>query len=108
MQTQSVDLDLYEKQLKKRLFEALKLSNKEFITNNLDNEWSGHFFVYSEHLPLTEQNNDWACEWSYEVEGPRHFAKIYSKNGFDSTLKGNSDYFIAAHTRDYANMYCVS
>lgn len=101
---QSVSLDVYKRKLSFGLYEALIIAKEEsseaiYYEYDLDNHWGGHFFVCDDYLPLKEQDDDWACDWTNEVEGPQflEFAEMYSKNGFDTNQKaiGNTLYLIA-------------
>jgi hypothetical protein len=41
-----------------------------YFEYDIDNNWSGHFFVCQNYFPQTEANEDWACDWLFDFPGP--------------------------------------
>jgi hypothetical protein len=78
----------------------LKESTKSiYFEYDLDNDWSSCYFLCDDYNELEEQDDDWASDWSQNVEGPilTDFAEIFSENGFDGSEKamGITLYLIA-------------
>ena len=36
----------------------------------LDNEWNSQFYVCDDYILLEEEDEDWACDWTDDIEGP--------------------------------------
>ncbi len=70
-----------------------------YFEYDLDNGWSSNYFVCKKYLPRVEEDDNWACDWVDDVEGPDmdEFAAIYGENGFDSSdiAIGSTVYLIA-------------
>jgi len=99
-----IPLDLYKESMRIGLKEALEIAESEeakaiYFEYDLDNEWDSQFYVCDDYIPLEEEDDDWASDWTDEVEGPSlgELADIYGENGFDSDKKavGITLYLIA-------------
>ncbi|MDR6227244.1 hypothetical protein [Desmospora profundinema] len=91
---QTIDLNAYQDELKKGLVHSLEIADQYsgkavYFEYDLDNDWNGHLFVCRNYHPMKVQDDDWACDWSYQIEGPTltAFAAIYAESGFDRTEK---------------------
>ncbi|MBJ8103517.1 MULTISPECIES: hypothetical protein [Bacillus cereus group] len=100
----SIPLDSYEKSMRIGLRETLEVAESEeakaiYFEYDLDNEWDSQFYICEEYAPLEEEDDDWASEWTYDIEGPRsvELADLYAENGFDTSAKavGITLYLIA-------------
>ena len=95
----------YESELKKTMASAYKKAENTsakaiYFEYDLDNYWSSNFFICPEYNNREVGDEDWACDWIEEVEGPDFdpFADIYkSSHGFDVTDrdKGITLYLVA-------------
>lgn len=101
---QNINLDLYKGKLKDAFYTSLHIANQNsaaaiYFEYDMDNNWEGTFFICDKYTKLSEEDDDWASDWSSEVEGPdlKEFAQIYAENGFDKTEKalGTTLYLIA-------------
>jgi len=99
-----IPLDTYEESMRIGVREALEVVECEeakaiYFEYNLDNEWDSQFYICEEYVPLEEEDDDWASEWTYNIEGPRsvELADMYAENGFDTNEKaiGITLYLIA-------------
>ncbi|PGO26251.1 hypothetical protein CN984_18235 [Bacillus cereus] len=99
-----IPLDLYKESMRIGLKEALEIAESEeakaiYFEYDLDNEWDSQFYVCDDYIPLEEEDDDWACEWTCDIEGPRsvELADLYGENDFDSDEKavGITLYLIA-------------
>ncbi|MGE7854719.1 hypothetical protein ACQKNI_00765 [Bacillus sp. NPDC094064] len=99
-----IRLDSYEKSVGKGLRETLEIAESEevkaiYFEYDLDNEWNSQFYICEEYVPLEEEDDDWASEWTYDIEGPKaiELANLYDENGFDTSEKamGITLYLIA-------------
>ncbi|PEL48039.1 hypothetical protein CN605_05665 [Bacillus toyonensis] len=93
-QIQNIDIDLFQNKLEDTFSAALHIADKNsaaaiYFEYDIDNDWQSIFFVCDEYTELSEENDDWASDWSNEIEGPdlKEFASIYAENGFDATEK---------------------
>ena len=86
------------------MYEAIQIATSEeakaiYFEYNLDNEWDSQFYICEEYFSLEEEDDDWASEWTYDVEGPKsiELADVYAENGFDINEKaiGINLYLIA-------------
>jgi len=102
-----VDLSEYQdalcESLSKAVEQAENLTAKAvYFEYDIDNDWQGVFLICPDYLPESEEDDDWACEWDDEVEGPSltPFAKIYKKYGaYGDDEKGNGvTLFLIART----------
>ncbi|AIW87897.1 hypothetical protein bwei_5358 [Bacillus mycoides] len=89
----AIDMTAYEKELKERFIEGSNyLNNNEiqsvYFEYDLDNNWAGQYYLCEDYYPMEEEDDDWACEWEFCIEGPelKEFSTIYDKSdGFDTT-----------------------
>lgn len=101
----SVDISAYETTLRKKVASAYKKIEQTsakaiYFEYDLDNSWKSNFFICQAYNHLAAANDDWACDWVEEVEGPelQAFAELYnSTHGFDTTDldKGTTLYLVA-------------
>ncbi|MED0981642.1 hypothetical protein P4T48_19530 [Bacillus paramycoides] len=108
----SIHLDSYKKSIRISLKEALEMAASEeakaiYFEYDLDDEWDSHFYVCEDYFPLDEEDDDWACEWTYDIEGPKsvELAGFYAENGFDTNEKaiGMTLYLIARTVCSFIN-----
>ncbi|HDR4560250.1 hypothetical protein COE58_23525 [Bacillus cereus] len=99
-----IQLDSYEESMRIGLRETLEIAESEevkaiYFEYDLDNEWNSQFYICEEYVPLEEEDDDWASEWAYDIEGPKsvELAGVYAENGFDTSEKavGITLYLIA-------------
>ncbi len=99
-----IQLDSYEESMRIGLRETLEIAESEevkaiYFEYDLDNEWNSRFYICEEYVPLEEEDDDWASEWTYDIEGPKsvELADVYAENGFDTSEKavGITLYLIA-------------
>ncbi|MGE6537746.1 hypothetical protein [Bacillus luti] len=99
-----IQLDSYKESMRIGLRETLEIAESEevkaiYFEYDLDNEWNSQFYICEEYVPLEEEDDDWASEWTYDIEGPKsvELADLYDKNGFDTSEKemGITLYLIA-------------
>lgn len=99
-----IQLDSYKESMRRGLKEALEIAASEeakaiYLEYDLDNEWDSQFYICEEYVPLEEEDDDWASEWTYDIGGPRsvELADVYAENGFDTNEKaiGITLYLIA-------------
>ncbi|PFB26036.1 hypothetical protein [Bacillus cereus] len=90
----AIDLESYKESIRVGLNAAVEMSNNEeakviYFEYDLDNEWNSQFYICEEYVPLEEEDDDWASEWTYDVEGPKsiELADVYAENGFDTNEK---------------------
>ncbi|EJS70280.1 hypothetical protein CN425_13685 [Bacillus cereus] len=100
----AIDLESYKESIRVGLNEAIQIATSEeakslYFEYDLDNEWDSQFYICEEYVPLEEEDDDWASEWTYDIEGPRsvELADLYAENGFDISEKaiGITLYLIA-------------
>ncbi|MCP1164515.1 MULTISPECIES: hypothetical protein [Bacillus] len=100
----AIDLELYKESIRLGLDAAVEMATNEeakaiYFEYDLDNEWNSQFYICEEYAPLEEEDDDWASEWTYDVEGPKfiELADVYVENGFDTNEKaiGITLYLIA-------------
>ncbi|PDY85212.1 hypothetical protein [Bacillus toyonensis] len=99
-----INLESYKESIRVGLDAALEMATNEeakaiYFEYDLDNEWDSQFYICEEYVPLEEEDDDWASEWTYNIEGPRsvELADMYAENGFDTNEKaiGITLYLIA-------------
>lgn len=90
-----IPLDLYKESMRIGLKEAKAI----YFEYDLDNEWDSQFYICDDYMFLEEDDEDWASDWTDEIEGPSlgELADIYGENGFDSDKRavGITLYLIA-------------
>ncbi|AFQ11550.1 TPA: hypothetical protein ACG05V_002038 [Bacillus pacificus] len=100
----AIHLGAYEESIRLALYEAIQIATSEeakaiYFEYDLDNEWDSQFYICEECFSLEEEDDDWASEWTYDVEGPKsiELADVYAENGFDINEKaiGINLYLIA-------------
>ncbi|HDR7517283.1 hypothetical protein AB1I92_12860 [Bacillus mobilis] len=100
----AIDLESYKESIRVGLDTAVEMAINEeaksiYFEYDLDNEWNSQFYICEEYVPLEEEDDDWASEWTYDVEGPKsiQLADVYVENGFDTNEKaiGITLYLIA-------------
>ncbi|HEF5694800.1 hypothetical protein ACQVWE_01780 [Bacillus cereus] len=99
-----IDVESYKVSIRVGLDAAVEMATTEeakaiYFEYDLDNEWTSQFYICEEYAPLEEEDDDWASEWTYDVEGPEsvELADMYNENGFDTSEKaiGITLYLIA-------------
>lgn len=69
-----------------------------YFEYNLDNFWQSGFFICQGYTPASEQDDDWACDWIDESDGPDfpEAGDLYEENHFDRTdmAKGSTLYLV--------------
>ncbi|MCF6408129.1 hypothetical protein [Pseudalkalibacillus salsuginis] len=80
-----------------------------YFEYDLDNDWDSTFFICDEYNPIEEEDDDWACDWIKDFEGPSLdcFSNIYLINGFDRNNKaiGATIYLIVRTVLSYAKAF---
>jgi hypothetical protein len=75
----------------------------------LDNQWQGTFFICNEYKPAEEEDEDWACDWEIDIEGPNFlsFSELYEVDGFDEddSAMGSIMYLVARTVLAFAHAY---
>jgi hypothetical protein len=113
-EVRKVDLESYESVLTDLFQESLQLAHKYkakaiYFEYDLDNNWDSAFFVCGDYVPIEDEDEDWACDWYEDLEGPNleQFSKIYSLNGFDKneTAIGTTIYLVTRTVVAYARAY---
>ncbi|MGG0152809.1 hypothetical protein [Bacillus mycoides] len=108
-----IPLDSYKESMRIGLKEALEIAESEeakaiYFEYDLDNEWDSHFYICEEYFSLEEEDDDWASEWTYDIEGPKsiELADMYTENGFDTNEKaiGITLYLIARTVRGFMSV----
>jgi hypothetical protein len=87
-QVAEVDLTAYQSELAECLSQALEAARDSdaeavYFEYDMDNDWSGWFFVCESYNAEGDCDDEWATEYDEEVEGPSlpAFAKLFSKHG---------------------------
>lgn len=88
-----VDLSTYQQQLAEGLHKAVRQTEARevpavYFEYDLDNGWSGTFFLCETYNALSEGDDDWACDFSEHIAGPDLpvFSELYKEaGGFDRT-----------------------
>ncbi|PEB59518.1 hypothetical protein COM79_02265 [Bacillus cereus] len=100
----AIDLESYKESIRVGLDAAVEMATNEeakaiYFEYDLDNEWDSQFYICEEYFPMEEEYDDWASEWTYNIEGPGsvELADMYNENGFDTSEKaiGITLYLIA-------------
>ncbi|MED1303964.1 hypothetical protein BK704_22280 [[Bacillus thuringiensis] serovar konkukian] len=100
----AIHLGAYEESIRLALNEAIQIATSEeakaiYFEYDLNNEWDSQFYICEEYFPMEEEDDDWASEWTYNIEGPGsvELADMYTENGFDKSEKaiGITLYLIA-------------
>ncbi|RIW34300.1 hypothetical protein D3H55_10000 [Bacillus salacetis] len=112
-----IALNQYEKELRQGLEQSIKIAEKQtaraiYFEYDLDNKWDSAFFICEEYTPLEDEDDDWASDWSENVEAPslEGFGTIYEVDGFDGNdiAIGSTIYLVArtviAFTRAYISI----
>ena len=99
------NLTSYKKTITEKLAEAVDLAESIsakaiYFEYDMDNNWRGYFLITPGYFNENEGDEDWACEWEEELDGPElpQFAKIYKKYGGygkDDAGNGTTLYLIA-------------
>jgi hypothetical protein len=70
-----------------------------YFEYDLENNWQSRFFLCGEYNAEELGDDDWACDWLADIEGPDFPAacEIYLENNFDRTplAKGSTLYLVA-------------
>lgn len=99
-----VDLRAYQRMLAVGLAEAEQAAREHeakaiYFEYDMDNGWSGRFFVCADYAPASAKDDDWTDKWVAEIEGPGipEFGVFYREYGFDRTdqAKGCTLFMIA-------------
>jgi hypothetical protein len=104
----------FERQLDPAFAEAVAQAEEAqamaiYYEYDLDNRWGSIFCICQEYLPEAANDEDWACDWVGEVEGP-YFdtaSDLYRENGFDRTSKamGSTLYLVARTVAAYGRCF---
>ena len=96
-----IDVESYKVSIRVGLDAAVEMATNEeakaiYFEYDLDNEWTSQFYICEEYAPLEEEDDDWASEWTYDVEGPEsvELADMYNENGFDTSEKQSVSLYI--------------
>jgi hypothetical protein len=75
----------------------------------LDNHWESTFFVCNEYNPQEAEDEEWACDWEIDFEGPNFlpFSELYEMEGFDEddSAIGSTMYLVARTVLAFARAY---
>ncbi len=87
-QIADTNLSVYQTELADALQQAVEAAEDSgaeavYFEYDMDNDWAGCFFVCPDYQPESASDDEWACEYDDEVEGPQltAFARIYAKHG---------------------------
>ena len=93
---------------------ALKASRKHgaaaiYFEYDLDNDWTGNFFVCPSYNPLSVGDDDWACDYISAIRTPGiyEFGQIYKRLGGFCTTDGSTAatlYMIARTSNALSNV----
>ncbi|WP_155008755.1 hypothetical protein [Priestia megaterium] len=103
---QQINLDDYINSLKEKIQHILLHSDIQdiqaiYFEYDMDNNWEGAFFLCPEYIPLKEEDDDWASEWTEVIEGPAlpEFNEIYSQyDGFEEDSEAGIVIYLIART----------
>lgn len=104
------NLNDYKKELKMGLDQSIKIaieldSKAVYFEYDLDHNWESAFYICEEYNPLENGDDDWACNWTEDIEGPslEQFGEIYELDGFDRSniAIGTTIYLIARTVISY-------
>lgn len=58
-----------------------------YLEFDMRNNWETTLFICESYNPLEAQNDDWACNWTFDLLGPRQrqFSVLHEIHGFDHT-----------------------
>lgn len=112
LRIQEVDLNDFIVKIREGFIVALDISNDNkgkaiYCEYDMDNGWESNFFICEEYYPIEMKNDDWACEWKFDIRGPsiEEFYNIYKEYDFDMTnyAIATNLYLIARTVVSYAN-----
>ncbi len=98
-----VDLSKYTEQLEDVMKDAFESAEQQeasavYFEYDMDNQWSGTFFVCPDYSPEDDEDDDWAADYDEEFEGPENadLTELY-ESGFDTDdrERGLNGYLIA-------------
>ncbi len=107
---QELDITDFEADLRKGSVEALARARNAgahaiYFEYDMDNGWSSNYFICKDYHPLKDHehygNDDWACEWVDEFNGPEcpSFGDAYSDFGYsDEPAKMGPTLLLIART----------
>lgn len=111
---QLVSLKDYQEALQDLLAHGLTVAYSEgakaiYFEYDLDNDWDSTLFICEDYQPLEEDDDEWACEWVDEINGPSlaTFGNLYESHGFDDTNEaiGSTLYLIVRTVLEYMRAY---
>ncbi len=80
-----------------------------YFEYDLDNNWDSSFFICEVYSLLEEQDDDWACDWDKEIEGPslQMYGEIYELDGFSGSEAaiGTTIYLVARTILSFIEAY---
>jgi uncharacterized protein YndB with AHSA1/START domain len=110
-----IDVSDYVLQLKPSLSQAISSAATEpnskaiYFEYDLDNQWESTFFICTEYNPQEEEDEEWACDWEIDIEGPNFlpFGELYEQSGFDEDdfAIGSTMYLVARTVVAFAQAY---
>lgn len=111
---QFVSLKDYQQSLQDLLTQGLTTAHSAsakaiYFEYDLDNNWNSTLFICENYSPLEEDDDEWACEWIDEINGPslESFGKLYESHGFDDTNEaiGSTLYLVVRTVLAYMRAY---
>lgn len=102
----AVSLSDYQSSLQRSMSRAVAKARAEgvrglYFEYDLDNDWQSGFFFCPTYLPESAGDDDWACDYTDNLEGPDMplLSEIYCENHFDRTpIALGSTLFLVART----------
>jgi uncharacterized protein YndB with AHSA1/START domain len=105
----------YVNELKSALKHAISNANIHpaakaiYFEYDLDNHWESTFFICNEYYPQEEEDEEWACDWEINFDGPSFlpFSELYEMDGFDEddSAMGSTMYLVARTVLALARAY---
>ncbi|MFC5774101.1 hypothetical protein [Ectobacillus antri] len=105
-QIKNINTTHYQELLGEAFTKAIKSSLDSetkaiYFEYDMDNNWKGTYYLCTEYYPLSEENDDWACEWEESIAGPclLEFSNLYdNKGGFNNSLNIGVTLYLIART----------
>ncbi|ENQ3077895.1 hypothetical protein [Bacillus multifaciens] len=83
-----LNMNEYEEGLEDSFKAALRYLHDDeikaiYFEYDMDNNWASEFYLCKDYNELSEEDDDWACDWDVHIEGPSlsRFAQMYQMKG---------------------------
>ncbi|GGE62037.1 hypothetical protein [Priestia taiwanensis] len=82
-----ISMEDYKNSLEENLKAALEHITDDvkaiYFEYDIDNNWDGNYYLCQEYNELSEEDDDWACEWEIYIQGPDfyEFSEMYQMKG---------------------------